>query len=165
MAKARFRLYNAIHGESIALVEMEEELVDPKAGIVDPETLTLRPIRNGGAYTLAPVDDHTVATLLLVHAAYAAVTEKPSPLLTAYMSRIDALIKCVGQVFDKVEYIVVESAADMDKLINPPREEYKPKTVQYHILGDILYEAIEKARESSPEASEEEEPSEPAESA
>ena len=135
---ARFHLFNTMHGETIACVEMDETLLKEEVGIVDPETLTLRPIKNGGVYTLMPMDDHTVATLRIVRESYNELVKRPAAILSGYISRMDALVTAVGLLFKEIEYIVVEGPDDLDKLINPPQEEYTPKTVKYDILGDIL---------------------------
>lgn len=137
MTKVRFHLFNSMHGETIANVEMDEELLAEEAGIVDPETLTLRPIKNGGVYTLIPVEDHTVAVLRAIREAYSQLTNEPIPLPTSYLSRVDALVSSTGLLFDQIKYVVVEGPEDIDKLINPPEEEYVPKTVEYDILGDL----------------------------
>ena len=137
MSKLHFQLFNTMHGETVAIIEMDGELLKAEAGIVDPETATLRPIKNGGIYTLLPMDDHTIAVLRAVRNSYTTLVGTPSKLLSDYMARLDDLVTTVKLLFDEIEYTLVENAADMDKLINPPKGDYTPKTVKYDILGAL----------------------------
>ena len=135
---ARFHLFNAMHGETVAKIEMDEELLREEAGIVDMETLTLRPIKNGGNYTLMPMEDHTLAILKSVEDSYNHLTKEPAAHISGYISRSDGLITAVGLLFKKMKYIIVEGPEDLDKLINPPKGEYEPKVKEYDVLGDLL---------------------------
>jgi hypothetical protein len=146
--RQRFRVYNTVSHDHIAVIEMEEQLlqkfVDDK--ILHAATLTFRGIKNGGIYTLLPVDDHTVTTLLRVQEVYQNVTEKPAKMFSTHFSRIDNLIEAVGWLFGEVDYTVVENADDLDKIINPPQDpNYQPKKVKYTVLGDLLKNAKEAA--------------------
>lgn len=140
---ARFHLFNTMHGETVANVEMDAELLAEEAGIIDPVTMTLRPIKNGGVYTLIPIEDHTVATLRAVRQAYGELVNSPISLPSGYLSRMDSLVANVGLLFKKIKYIVIKGPEDLSKLINPPKEEYEPETVEYDILGDLASQITE----------------------
>lgn len=140
---ARFHLFNTMHGETVANIEMDEELLAEEAGIVDPATLTLRPIKNGGVYTLIPVEDHTVATLRAVRETYDELVNSPVSLPTGYLSRMDALVSNVGLLFQKIRYVVVKGPEDLSNLINPPKDGYEPERVEYDILGDLANQITE----------------------
>jgi hypothetical protein len=143
--KSRFRVYHTLHGDHVAVIEMDEDLLDPAAGIVDPDSLTLRGIKNGGVYTLLPLDDHTVTTLLRLQEIYKNITTTPAKLFGTAINRMDELILAVGLLFGEVEYVLVETKDDLDKIINPPKGDYTPKKVKYTVLGDLLKDATAKA--------------------
>jgi hypothetical protein len=63
MAIKHFQLFNTMHGETIAIIEMDSDLLRPEAKILDPDSLTMRHIKNGGVYTLFPLEDHLIAIL------------------------------------------------------------------------------------------------------
>lgn len=140
--KHRFRVFNTHSGDHIAVIEMDEDLLAPEAGILDHKSQTLRPIKNGGVYTLLPIDDHKIATLKRVKEVYENITNKPAKMFSTHISRMDSLIEAVGWLFGEVEYIVVESKADMENVINPPKDpDFEPKKVKYTVLGDMLKDA------------------------
>lgn len=141
MSKVRMALFNAMHGETIAHIEMDEELFREEAGIVDPETLTLRPLKKGGQYTLLPMKDHTVEVLKRLKSVHERVTQDGCPLCTTWFNRMDEILQTVGLLFNKIEYVVVETADDMQALIDPPNAEYQPRTVEYDVLGGLLADA------------------------
>lgn len=148
MAKQRFRLFDQNSGDHISVVEMDESLLHPDAGILDHNTMTLRSIKNGGSFTLLPIDDHTVAVLRRLNKVYKTVTETPARLFSTQLRRVDDLIEAVGLMFGKVEYIVVESKDDIDKLINPPKSgDYEPKKVEYTVMGDMMAKVISDCEE------------------
>lgn len=140
----RFSLFHTTYGETIAKIEMNDDLLNPEAGIVDPETLTLRSIKGGGMYTLIPIEDHTVTTLRRVYEAYRSIKEKPCQLFSVMIGRTDNLIDAVALLFGEIEYIVVESADDIDRIINHRAgDEYEPKKVKHSILGDMLTKVLD----------------------
>ncbi len=139
--KVTMRVYNVAMGESIALIEMDEDLLKEEAGILDHKTMTLRSIKNGGQYTLDPADNPRVAVLKRVQESYKNCTEKPAKHLTTHFQRMDELLGVVGLMFGEVELKVVENREDLDKIINPPRGDYEPKVVKVSVLGDLLKEA------------------------
>jgi hypothetical protein len=145
--KQRFRVFNTHMGDHVAVVEMEESLLEDfvKTKVLDPTTATLRGIKNGGVYTLIPVDDHTVTTLLRVQQVFKNVTETPAKLFSTQVSRMDDLILAVGLLFGEIEYLVVDSEEDLANIINPPTGDYEPKKVKYMVLGDLLTRAKEAA--------------------
>lgn len=140
--KSAFRVFNVTMGDSIALVEMDEDLLAPDAGILDHKTMTLRSIKNGGQYTLEPVNHPKVAVLKRVQEAYKNCTEKPAKHLTTHFQRMDELLGIVGLMFGEVELKVVESKEDLDLIINP-KPDKDVKTVKVSVLGDLLKEAEE----------------------
>lgn len=141
--KAHFQVFNFNGGAPVEVIEMDDALLAPEAGIVDPATMTLRPIKNGGMFSLIPVDDHTVATLLRVREEYKLVTETPAKRFTTHLSRIDSLIETIGLLFGEIEYVLVENKDDIDKIINP-KHDHEHKKVKYSILGDLLKNAVDK---------------------
>jgi hypothetical protein len=151
--KTQFQLFHTQYGETVHLVEMDDSLVQPEADIVDSETLTLRPLRGGGVYTLIPLEvDHRVGALRRLHQVYTKVTTEPIGVPSGMLSRMDALFEAVGVLFDQVEYVLVESKEDMQNLIDPPDDEnYEPKKVKHNILGDLLDEITAEAKEEDQE--------------
>lgn len=142
MAKKVFQVYNVTAGDSIATIEMDDELLQQDGLIVDHKTMTLRPIKNGGHYTLEPVDHPKVRVLKRVKECYENCTDKPAKYLTTHFQRMDEMLGVVGLLFNEVTLTVVESRDDLDKIINPPRgDDYEPKTRKLTILGDLLAEA------------------------
>lgn len=136
---ARFSLFNTMYGETVHQIEMDEELLRPEAGILDADSMTLRPLKNGGTFTLLPEDDRTVTVLRRVHDVYTRITSEGCPLCSTWIARMDDLLQVVKLLFNKEKYMLVENADDMQKLVDPPDDlEWKPKTVEYHILGDML---------------------------
>lgn len=157
MAKTRFRLYNTTHHETIALVELDDELLKPEANFIDQNTLTFKNVKHGGVYTIVPVDDPTVVTLLRLKQVYTEISTAPAGVPSAFLGRMDALYEAVGWLFGDVEYIVVENSDDIDKLINPPKGEYEPKKVKHTILGELLTAALKDLEEQKVKADETEE--------
>ncbi len=148
MARERFALFNTAYGENIALIEMDDSLLLPEAGIVDQETLTLKSIKGGGGYTLIPIEDHTVSTLQRVLACYRAIKDKPCQSMSTMMSRVDNLIEVVGLLFGEVEYFVVESLEDISNILkmsmSPEDSNERLKKIKHDILGDMLAKVCEK---------------------
>ena len=142
--KQRFQLFNTQYGETVHLVEMDIELVQPEAGIVDPSSLTLRPLKGGGVWTLIPLEtDHRTVALRRLHQVYNKVTTEPIGVPSGMFARMDSLFDAVGMLFKSIEYIIVENKGDMQDLINPPNDvDFKPKTIKHNILGDMLDEII-----------------------
>ncbi len=138
---SRFQLFNISCGESLDLIEMDEDLLAPEVGILDHNTGTLRSIKGGGNYTLVPVDDHTVVTLKRVREIYEIVTKKPAALFSTSIARMDELIGAVGLLFGEISYMVVENKEDLAKLINPPSGDYEPKKKTYTILSSLIDKA------------------------
>lgn len=138
--KQLFRVYNTAMGDHVAVIEMDEALLAPDVGILDHDTMTLRGIKNGGMYTLLPVEHHTVATLKRVKQVYLDTTEKPAKYLSTHHARMDALLDAVGLMFGEIEYTLVESKEDLSSIINPHKD-WEPKKVKYTVLGDLLASA------------------------
>lgn len=141
---ARFALYNAHYGETVHTIEMDEALLDPKAGILHVESMTLRPLKSGANYTLIPMEDHTVQVLRRIRECYERVTKTGCPLYSTWINRMDEMLQVVGLMFDKVEYALVENAEDMQNLLSPPDDEWQPKKVYHNVLGDLFDQVIAK---------------------
>lgn len=158
MAKQRFRLFNTMHGDHVAVLEMPEELLAPEAGILHHETMTLRGVKNGGIYTLIPVDDHTVMTLERIKVVYKTITEKPGRNFSTHIGRMDELVEIVGLLFGEISYTAVDSREELEKVINPNLDrDFEPRKVSYTILGDMLKNAKEAAGDTTPDEEEEKE--------
>lgn len=138
----RFAVYNTMMGETLAVVEMDENLLRPEANIVDPESLTMRPIKGGGVYTLVPVADHTVSALKRLHTVFLNIKEKTCPSMATMIGRTDNLIEAVETLFGEVEYTVIESVEDMTLLLNPGNSEHEFKKSKHTILGDMLEKVL-----------------------
>lgn len=136
-----FQVYNTMHGETVERIVMDEKLIEPEAGIVDPESLTLRNIKNGGAYTIVPMQDPRVSVLQAVKRAYHAATKEPAELFSTTVSRMDAVLATVKLLFEPVEFALVECIEDMDKIINPSRER-ELKKVSVCVLDKMLSELV-----------------------
>lgn len=140
--KQCFQVFHLSSGEATAVIEMDEDLLAPDAGILDLNTKTLRSFKNGAQYTLIPVDGPVVSTLRRVRDVYKAVTDTPAKLFSTSVSRMDELILAVGLMFGEIKIKVVENRDDMDKIINPPRgTDYEPKIKVYKVLGELLADA------------------------
>ncbi len=149
--KQHFRLFNTMMGDHVATLEMSEELLTPEADILHYESMTLRGIKGGGVYTLIPIDDHTVLTLKKVHSVYKEVTETPAKHFSTHLGRIDHLIEAVGLLFGSVEYTLVESKSDLEKIINPNMDrDWEAKKVKYNILDAMMTEALAKSGGEAP---------------
>lgn len=140
--KSRFRVFNINAGDHVSVVEMDETVFKSflEDKTLDPNTMTLRGLKNGGAYTLLPVDDHTISTLLRVEEVYKTVTEKPARLFSTSVSRMDSLIDAIGMLFGKVSYTLIENKDDLQKVLTPHKD-HEPKVVEYTVLGDLLAKA------------------------
>jgi len=145
MTIKRFQVFNTMHGETIAIVEMDSELLRPEAKILDPDSLTLRHLKNGGVYTLYPMENHLVTIVEQLRQNYDRLTKTPAGSMGEFMSRTDSVVSMVGSLFEEVTYIVIESAEDLENVISPPKGEYTPKTKQYNVLDDILEAARTRA--------------------
>ena len=136
---AKFSLYNTQYGETVHKIEMDEDLLRPEAGILHADSMTLRPLKSGAAFTLLPEDDRTVAVLKRVHEVHTRITSEGCPLCTTWFHRMDELLQVVKLMFNKDKYVLVEIADDMQKLVDPPDDpSWEPKTVEYNVLGDLL---------------------------
>lgn len=137
---ARFSLFNTLYGETVHQIEMDEELLRPEAGILHVESMSLRPLKDGGSFTLIPEkENRTVFVLRHVHEVHTRITSEGCPLHSTWIARMDELLQVVKLLFNKDKYMLVENADDMQKLINPPDDlNWEPKTVEYNVLGDLL---------------------------
>ena len=140
IVKQRFQLFNTQYGETIYVVEMDINLIQPEAGIVNPDTLTLSPLKNGRVWTLIPIEADRITALRRLHKIYITIITEPiGSIPSRAISRIDSLFEAVGSLFNDVEYVVVENKIDMQNLISPSSG-YKPNVVKHNILGDMLDE-------------------------
>lgn len=130
-------MYDIEGGDHIAVIEMDESLLDPAVGILDHASGTLSPLKNGGRYTLMPIDDHRLATLNRVKDVYTNITTTPAKLFSTSVSRMDDLLMAVGLLFSEVTYTVVENKEDMQNILKPPKD-YEPKKVTYNVVSDLL---------------------------
>lgn len=149
---SRFQLVNTRYNEFIARVEMDEDLLKPEVGILDPETLSLHQLKNGTDFTFVPLegeDNHTVKALLLVQQAYENM-KKPYdvPSFSLAMNRMDDLLGTVGMMFGEIKYTVIESKEDVEQLLRPTTEDKELKEVTRTILGDMLSDAIKAEQEN-----------------
>lgn len=149
--KKHFGLYHAGHGETVCIVEMDDQLLEQDGYIIDHATVTLRPIKNGGMWTLIPTEDPTVMVLRRIKTAYESITQKPTLSMHGMTSKMDALFETIGLLFNEVTYHVVENPEDLSLLINPmdAPEGYEPKTVKESVLGDMLHKAVMDAKDES----------------
>lgn len=114
----RFHVFHQIHGQSIAAIEMDEELLRPEAGILDPETCTMRPLKNGGVYTLIPIDDEIVDAMKNLHRSYSQLQNQPSIYFRDYMGAVDCVLDSLKLLFGESKYVLVGSAKDMQKVLD-----------------------------------------------
>lgn len=141
---AKFALYNGFGGDTVANVVMDSDLINPEAGIVDPATLTLRPITNGSHYTLIPFENDVPAMAFKrLHIAYRTITDKPALSLGTMINRYDGLIDAVGTMFKKHKFVKINGPADLDALINPRQHpDYEFQYVEFTALGDIYEDVV-----------------------
>jgi hypothetical protein len=115
--KVALGLYDTMHGETVARIKMDEELLDPSKGVIDAETMTLRPLKSGGIYTLIPLNDPVSASLEALKEAYDKM-QTPSTSLHEMHAKIDNLCGKVGLVFDTWEFITITKPEEIESLIN-----------------------------------------------
>jgi hypothetical protein len=114
MAGQLFQVFDIKASDSICTIEMDEELVNPDAGIINPENGSLSPLGNiGKNYTLVPIDSHKNATLKLLHETYTNITTKPATLFTTHFNRIDELIIRVGYLFKPMEFTKITNKDEL----------------------------------------------------
>jgi len=133
----KFKVFNTHTSEPIAIIEMDDSLLHPDAGILDHSDHTLRPIKNGSIYTLLPIDDRAISIMNQLRDAYDTIDSKPSKTLHNHFNKLDMLVQTVSMLFNDVEYIIVESAADIESIINP-KSDYPHKKVKYNVFTDII---------------------------
>jgi hypothetical protein len=135
--KMYFGLYHLHTGESIASIETDPDIINPERGIIDPHTLTLRSIANGGNYTLQPLPDFIEQTLLRLRRTYNLIVKKPAVSLGNYIGRTDGLIYACADLYGDIEFTVVENKDDLHYLINP-KVGHEPKKVKYKVMDELL---------------------------
>lgn len=155
MSKSRFTLHHTQHNESIASIEMDTDLLKPEAGILDPETMTLRSIKGGSVFTVVPLDDYRIAILKRIKKAHTDFTKGNTPFYGTVLSRIDSLIEAIGLMFKPIKFVVVDDKEDLNKLINPDGV-YQKKIVTYYLLEELLGDSL-KDFGNTPEVDEDEE--------
>lgn len=134
---AKFMVLHMGAQEPLAQISMDIDLLHPDAGIMD-ESCTLRKFKGGSAFTIVPfTDDPTIATLKRIEEVHKLITEKPAFSINTMIDRYDQLLMAVGRMFGEVEFILVENAEDMNRILNPPTTEYQHKTIKHSILGDL----------------------------
>jgi len=137
MAKSWFRVYNESVGDHVAVIEMDDDLLAPDVGILDHDTMTLRKLKGGGMYTLKPIDDFKVATLMRLGRIYQTIQSKPATLFSTNIARMDELIQAVGLLYGEVSFTLIENVDDMQKLLQP-KHDYEPKKVTYKVMDELL---------------------------
>jgi hypothetical protein len=140
MTIVQLALFHTQHGETIEMVEMDDELLKPEAEILDPDSLTLRKLKGGGVFTLIPPDkDYRIASLSRVQEVHHRVTKEGCPLASTWMGRMDEILMAVDLLFKPVKFKLVECAQDLQNLISPPDDvEWEPKVVEHNVLGELL---------------------------
>ena len=139
MAVTQFSLFHTQYGETVDMIEMDEDLLRPEAGIVDVESMTLRPLKGGGNFTIIPADDYRVATLKRVHDVHSRVTTTGCNLASQWTNRMDEMLMAVELLFKPIKFKLVENAQDMQNLIDPPDDlDYEPKVIEHNVLDDLL---------------------------
>lgn len=137
--KPLFRLFNIHLGEDIGIITMDENLIDPAQGIVDPETGTLKGFKNANNYTLIPVKDHRLAAIETIGEVYKNLTEKPAKMFSTHTHRVDELIMAIDLMYKTVKYVLIENMHDLDVYIN--KNDYKDvedKIINYSVYDDII---------------------------
>ncbi len=145
----KFRLFHCHNFETIAHFDCDEALVEEDGVLIDHETATCRPIRNGGVYSIEPLEDHTVAILHRLKDAYDALS-KSSKLLSHHIARHDELGEVVSLLFGKVHYYVVKGPDDLDALINPHPDKEVPKE-EFNVFDQVLHALEQTYGVTSPE--------------
>lgn len=144
--KTAFAVYNTQYSEVIASIWMDPELFKDDS-VIDPTTMTLRNIRNGGIYTLLLLEDARFQALKDVRDAYHKITKQPVEMFSTTISRMDGLLLAVGRLFTEVEYIVVNGPDDLDKIINPV-DDHEFETIKMSILDQMAKDRLEELTES-----------------
>lgn len=134
----RFHVFHQIHGQTVAAIEMDEKLLMPEAGILDPETFTLRPLKNGGAYTLLPVDNEILAALADLQRNFDKLQNTPSVYFRDYIGSIDCIIESLKIFFGETKYTLVESAEDLQEIIAPKNGDKEFKEVSHSFYRELI---------------------------
>ncbi len=147
-----FRLYNGMTGETVCLVRLDESVVaDPN--VIDPETLTLRPLPNGGIWSLVPLDEREpqINSLASMKRYLDMLTKQPCPLFSSYIGKMDAFIQACMSLFGEYDYIeITDPARELTFLINPAKahkEGWEPTVKKRSVLVGMLEEVLQRAGE------------------
>ena len=140
-----FAIFNPMVGETIAVITMDQNLLMDKR-IVDPESLTLKPIENGSMYTLLPLENPCLALLRDVRRAHRELSEKPGISFGVMLERTEGLVAAIGRMFMKKEVILVKEPLDMAAIINP-KLDHEPQKVQVSIIDDLAKGLVEEGQD------------------
>jgi len=147
-----FRLYNGMTSETVCLVRLKESVVADQ-NIVDPDTLTLRPLTNGGIWSLVPIDEREpqINSLASVKQYLDMIVNQPCPLFSSYIGKIDAFIQACMNLFGEYDYIeITDPAKELTFLINPAtasKAGWEPTVKKRSVLVGMLEEVMQRASE------------------
>lgn len=131
----KFVLVNTVIGESVAHIELDSELLTPD--IIDMESLTLKPLKGGGAYTLVPYEIDPKDVLNKIKISYMDIQTKPCPSLYEMLNRTDNFVELVGLLFKDIEFILIDSISDLELLINQADSESTLKKVKRSVVEQL----------------------------
>lgn len=141
MAKrAFFSVWHIMQSDSVFEITMDPDLLDPAVGILDPDTHRLK-IKNGSSYTFKPLEDPQAAILQRVKRAYLTMTTKPATLFSTQLGRVDELMMAVSLLFKPVEFVLIESREELEKLVNHTQG-FEPRIEMVFALDEMLQKAL-----------------------
>ncbi len=133
-----FQVVNTGDATVITNICMDPSLLDPAAGIMDVETQSMKPIKNGGRYTLRPIDPADLKTVMMrIQETY---NDMQRATLLGTFGAYESLRTAVGGLFQTMTFVQITSATDMAILLNPMDDTKLPlvKVDIYEVLTQTL---------------------------
>jgi len=131
-----FQLVDTGTAETIAHFCMDEALLDPTQNIIDVNTGSLSPIKNGGRFTIRPLEPAKMLPVLDEIKQVFHGMERPTLLGT--FGAYEQLRTAVSQLFKSLKFVVINSAADMELLVNPLLRTTEMETVEVNTYESII---------------------------
>lgn len=146
--RQRFQLYHVNVGDSIAVIELEDEsmLGDPK--FINQDRMNFDQIAGGAVFTLIPMEDPAVSVLTRLATAYKNITTKPCSLPSQMIHRTDELVQIVGLLFKSAPAYLVKGPEDITKLISNNFEDEPPEIVHRNVLGSLINDVVNRVKEA-----------------
>jgi len=133
----KFKVIDLGTKETIEQIEMDEALLDPEKGIIDPETLSVKGIKHGHRYTIVPLEDPLLVLLNQLHVTHQTITMKGMESFMTAFHRMEDLLHHVGLLFKDSEYVIIKGTDDFKLILEPQTKEFELETVTYNPISDL----------------------------